>query len=142
MYKVKDDGVFYDFGIACYYDIWRNINDIYNKIKPPSEKPKSVGYVFDEDRSVKWNREQVELYNNDLAAEREEAYRVRRESLSNLDDAVIEYMHEYEAKSDTPIEVLRTVLTYARMAHEDEYWNYLGQYLEFAEAVIEAAKDI
>lgn len=142
MYKVNTDtGVLSDFYIMCYHDIYDNLNDIYRKIEIPSEKPKPEGYVFDEDRSVKWNREQVTLYNTDIAAARKEAYEVRNESLRNLDKAVVDYMMKYEACSDTPRVVVERVLRQAQADHDDEWWNYLGRYLDFAEAVLEAATE-
>ena len=142
MYKIDKNGAFYDFGIFCYHDIYSNLEDIYAKIEIPNERPKSITYVFDEEQSVKWNREQVELYNAGLAAARKGAYELRNESLRNLDKAVVNYMVENEASSDTPRAIVELVLRRAQADHDDEWWNYLGRYLDFAEAVLKAAQEV
>lgn len=143
MSKVNEDtGVITDFYIICYADIYDSINTIYREIKIPDEKFKPEGYVFDEDRSVKWNREQVELYNADIRAARDKAYAARNESLRNLDEAVIDYLAEYEAYADTPREVIASALKRAQADYDDEWWNYLGRYLDFAEDVIRVFKEV
>ena len=50
-----------------------NIEDLYNAIHltTPKKRMYSDGYVFDENKSVKWNKEQVEIKNAEYEAERE-----------------------------------------------------------------------
>lgn len=52
-----------------------NIEDLYNAMHrsvTPKTRRYSDGYVFDEDKSVKWNREQVEIKNAEYEAERKQ----------------------------------------------------------------------
>ena len=141
MFKVREDGVFYDFGISCYHDIYKCLESIYNEIKMPIESSKRDNYVFDEDRSVRWNREQVAQYNATLKAKIESVARIRGESLRNLDSDIIEYMMEYEADTSTPRKVVEKVLSAAQANHDDDWWNYLSTYLSFAETIMEAMKE-
>lgn len=141
MFKVREDGVFYDFGISCYYDIYKCLESIYNEIKMPIESTKRDNYVFDEDRSVRWNREQVAQYNAALKAKKESIDRIRAESLRNLDLDIIEYMLEYEANASTPRRVIEKVLVAAQTDHDDDWWNYLSTYLSFAETIIEVMRE-
>jgi hypothetical protein len=128
-----------DFYIMCYHDIYEALVDIDKKIVIPHVAPKSITYVFDEEKSVRWNREQVELYNKQNAELRREAVEVRAQSHRNLDKAVVDYMVEYEAKGTTPRNVVELVVSRVQKDHEDDWWNYLSDYLDFAEDTIEAA---
>ena len=124
-----------DFSIVCYQDIYESLQDIYKKIKIPSTDSLPSTHVFDEDKSVKWNREQVELYNKKSKDLRNEAIELRNQSLRNLNEATINYLAKYEAQSDTPRAVIEAVLRRAQLDHEDEWWNYLSRYLDFAEII-------
>lgn len=55
-------------------DIWRNIQDEFETMQKISCVPKNIrqlptNYIFDEDQSVKWNREQVERNNAEYLKE-------------------------------------------------------------------------
>ena len=129
-----------DFHIMCYHDIFNELVDIEKKIVVPSAAPKSITYVFDEEKSVRWNREQVEAYNQKAAELRREAVERRAQSRRNLDEAVADYMMEYEAADTTPRAVIKEVIAVAKAKHDD--WHlYLGDYLEFAETILEVMKE-
>lgn len=130
-----------DFHIVCYHDISEEVLDIYKRIPVPNQAPKSITYVFDEEKSVRWNREQVEAYNLKASELRREAVELRAQSLRNLNQAVIEYMLEYEALDTTPKTVVECVLARAQKDHDDDWWNYLSDYLEFAEDILESIKE-
>ena len=129
-----------DFCIMCYHDIFEAIVNIDKEIVIPHSSPKSITYVFDEEKSVRWNREQVELYNKQAAEERREAVECRAQSLRNLDEAIVNYMMEYEATSSTPRAVIKEVIARAKADHDDDWHNYLGDYLDFAETILEVIK--
>ena len=130
-----------EFYIMCYHDIYEALVDIEKQIKVPAAAPKSITHVFDEGKSVRWNREQVEIYNKELSEARKAAVEIRAQSLRNLDEAIIDYMMEYEAKSSTPRAVVKEVLVRARADHDDDWWNYLPGYLEFAETILEVVRE-
>jgi hypothetical protein len=129
-----------EFHIMCYNDIFEALVDIDKKIIIPYTAPKSITYVFDEEKSVRWNREQVEIYNKELSEARKVAVECRAQSLRNLDKAIIDYMVEYEANSDTPRVVIEKVVARAQQDHDD-WHNYLGDYLDFAEDILSISKE-
>ena len=130
-----------DFYITCPHDIYNELVDIEKQIPLPGGKPKPITHVFDEEKSVKWNREQVEAYNKKTAELRREAVECRAQSHRNLDKAVVNYMVEYEADSDTPRAVVEKVVARAQQDHDDDWWNYLSDYLEFAEDILDTIKE-
>ncbi len=130
-----------DFYIMCYHDIYEALMDIEKKIPVPTTAPKSITHVFDEEQSVSWNREQVELFNKQASEARRAAVECRAKSRRNLDKVIVDYMVEYEANSDTPKAIVEKVLARAQQDHDDDWWNYLSDYLDFAEAILEAIKE-
>lgn len=76
---------------------WEEIEKIWDTIqwmitRPNTHSPRPIDYVFDEDKSVKWNREQVVLYNKDLE-------RIARE----LNDRLEVLQSKYKKKLDQRI---------------------------------------
>jgi LPS sulfotransferase NodH len=129
------------FYIMCYNDISGEVRDIEKKIPIPSLTPKPANYVFDEDQTVRWNREQVDIYNQKNSELRREAVELRAQSYRNLDKAVVDYMVEYEALDTTPRAVVEKVVARTQQDHDDDWWNYLSEYLEFAEEILSVIKE-
>lgn len=130
-----------NFYIMCYNDISGEIRDIEKKIPIPSLAPKPANYVFDEDQTVRWNREQVDIYNQKNSELRREAVELRAQSYRNLDKAVVDYMMQYEALDTTPRSVVEKVVARTQQDHDDDWWNYLSEYLEFAEDILSVIKE-
>lgn len=130
-----------NFYIMCYHDISGEIRDIEKKIPIPALASKPSTYVFDENQTVRWNREQVELYNQKNAELRREAVELRAQSYKNLEKAVVDYMMEYEALATTPRTVVEKVVARTKQDHDDDWWNYLSEYLDFAEEILEVLKE-
>lgn len=130
-----------EFGIMCYNDISSEVRDIEKKIPMPSLAPKPANYIFDENQTVRWNREQVDIYNQRNSELRREAVELRAQSYRNLDEAVVDYMAEYEALATTPRCVIEKVVARTQQDHDDDRWNYLSEYLEFAEDILSVIKE-
>jgi LPS sulfotransferase NodH len=129
------------FYIMCYNDIPGEVRDIEKKIPIPSLATKPANYVFDEDQTVRWNREQVDIYNQKNSELRREAVELRAQSYRNLDKAVVDYMVKYEALDTTPRSVVEKVVARTQQDHDDDWWNYLSEYLEFAEDILSVIKE-
>ena len=129
-----------EFSIRRYSDISKEIRDIEKKIPIPPLDKKPANYVFDESQAVRWNREQVDIYNHKNSELRREARDLRIQSYRNLDKAVVNYMVEYEALETTPRSVIEKVVAHAKQDY-DEWWNYLSRYLEFAEDILSVIKE-
>ena len=83
----------------------------YNKAKSfpttTAEKPKPEGYIFDEDKSVKWNREELERYNENIRAERNRLRAAYYEALQNAELDIIAFLHsEWPVFSESKISKL------------------------------------
>ena len=129
-----------EFNIRRYSDISKEIRDIEKKIPIPLLDKKSANYVFDESQTVRWNRKQVDIYNQKNSELCREARDLRIQSYRNLDKAVVNYMAGYEALESTPRSVIEKVVTHAKQNY-DEWWNYLSRYLEFAEDILSVIKE-
>ena len=130
-----------DFYIMCYHDIYEAVVDIDKKITIPHVAPKPITHVFDEEKSVRWNREQVDIFNKQASDARKKAVECRAKSHKNLAKAVVDYMVEFEAKSDTSRAIVEKVVARAQSDHDDDWWNYLSDYLDFAEDILSVIKE-
>jgi hypothetical protein len=50
-------------------------------------------------------------------------------------------MVKYEALDTTPRSVVEKVVTRTKQDHDDDWWNYLSEYLEFAEDILSVIKE-
>lgn len=66
------DNIFNGYKINSCRDIERLRNDVYKRYPYVHEIPLRKDHVIDEDMSVKWNREAVELHNKEIIARRKE----------------------------------------------------------------------
>lgn len=130
-----------NFNIGCYNDIYMEEINIEKKLPMPVLATKPANYVFDENQTVRWNREQVDLYNQKNSELRREIVELRAQSYQNLNKAVVDYMVEYEALNTTPRVVIEKVVARAKQDHYDEWWNYLSDYLDFAEDILSATEE-
>lgn len=76
-----------------------NIENLYNATHrsiTPKTRRYSDGYVFDEDKSVKWNKEQVEIKNAEYEAERKRLIKEQDDIIQKIcDDMAEDILDEY-----------------------------------------------
>lgn len=76
-----------------------NIENLYNAMHlsaTPKKRRYSDGYVFDEDKSVKWNKEQVEIKNAEYEAERKRLVKEQDNIIQKIcDDIAKDILDEY-----------------------------------------------
>lgn len=76
-----------------------NIENLYDAMHcsiAPKTRRYSDGYVFDEDKSVKWNKEQVEIKNAEYEAERERLIKEQDNIIQKIcDDMAKDILDEY-----------------------------------------------
>ena len=76
-----------------------NIENLYNAMHlsaTPKKRQYSDGYVFDEDKSVKWNKEQVEIKNAEYEAERKRLVKEQDNIIQKIcDDMAKDILDEY-----------------------------------------------
>ena len=114
--------------------------EVFNKYKAainhstiPELKKYKEGYIFDEDKSVKWNKEEVVRRNEDY---KDEAIRLRKENAllqKEADDAAIEYLLEYSSTVKN-----RNAMSYLLgFAFEQKHHNGYVDVIEFAEELVD-----
>jgi predicted nucleic acid-binding Zn-ribbon protein len=111
---------------------------IYKVFRVPNTTKYRVDHVFDEEKSVRWNREEVERQNQAIDDERKAAYAARNAAIKELDEAVVKYITETTHLNE---KLAEKVLYAVQRDHEDNWWNYVDDLADFTEAVIEAWKE-
>lgn len=78
----------------------------------------SPSHIFDEEQSVRWNREQVQIRNAELMAEADRISEIKRNAIKEANQDVINYLHK---ETNTPVHILRKVFDYVRYDLLDDY---------------------
>lgn len=122
-----------NFNITSSRDIYNALERIDREFYVPPQTKFEVGHVFDEDKSVRWNREEAVRRNQEIADIKKQAREFRVQSCANLDEAIINYiMTEADyTQHFTRLEAL-AILRGARYLHNDEWWHYLDEMIEVA----------
>jgi hypothetical protein len=136
-----DTGAMTDFIIEDVNEIPGALETICNMYPYIYEGKKPEGFVFDEDKSVKWNREQVELFNKNLDADREKNRKLRYISKVNLDKAVVDYILKYETSTNMSRAIANGLLAKIKSEHDDCWWHWISSYVEFADFIIDTLKE-
>ena len=137
----SDTGAMTDFIIEDVTEIPGALETICNMYPYTFESKKPEGFVFDEDKSVKWNREQVELFNKNLDADREKNRKLRYISKVNLDKAVVDYILKYETSTNMSRAIANGLLAKIKLEHDDCWWHWISSYVEFADFIIDTLKE-
>ena len=126
-----------EFNIHCPYDIFEAEYAVERmdsgwKLKRDLIKPDD--YVWDENLSVKENRECTKQYNESILENAKELDSKKIEARNELRKAVLKYiMEEYDVT-----EILADVVwTWCCIHHEDEAHNYIGDAMELVDSVME-----
>lgn len=86
------NNIFNGYEINSDRDIERHRNDVYKKYPYVMEQPVKKDYVFDENQSVKWNREQVEKHNNDINIRKKYRQSMIYQELHQIQIATVQYI--------------------------------------------------
>lgn len=81
------------------YDKYSKVIQKYEKASDmpttPKERTYSANHIFDEDKSVKWNREEVVRRNEQIKNDRESLQNARFRAIREAEDDIIEYLSDY-----------------------------------------------
>lgn len=126
------------FKIEMQEDIHECYLEIYNKYKIPRRIQYLESHVFDEEKSVRWNREEVVRQNQLIDDAVATAVAERAAALDRLDEAVVKYI-----MGDTSLneKLARKVLEAAKNDHYDNWWDYIDDLAFYTESVINAWKE-
>lgn len=80
------------------YDKYSKVIQKYEKASDmpttPKERTYSANHIFDEDKSVKWNREEVVRRNEQIKNDRESLQNARFKAIREAEDDIIEYLSD------------------------------------------------
>lgn len=105
-----------------------------------SKEKKKEDYVWDEDLTIRQNREKTIQYNNDIEEEIKKRQAEFSESLENLNNAVIDYIMEEFKYSDVKINrrQAQIIWNFCKIEHEDDAQNWISTMTEFVGNLLEA----
>lgn len=134
MYKIQK--------ITCSHDIYEEtlfIEKNFNNWWGLSTDKKPENYIWDEDKTVRQNKEQTAKYNAEIDAEIEKRKHEYSEANKALRDAIIDYII-----ADCNIKCSRAqaevIWSYCLMQHGDDPHNYIDDVIALFEKLMEADK--
>ena len=77
-----------------YEKIIKQYDEARNMPTRPAEKTYSANHIFDEDKSVKWNREEVIRRNEQIKNDRESLITARYLAIMKAEDNIVDYLSE------------------------------------------------
>lgn len=101
--------------LKSWEEVWADLDAAYSLPMFPDCKNLKYGYVFDEEKSVKWNAEQVEKYNS---ARNKEAFELQQSRNIAINEAVDEICKLIVIEFYNKINVEQARVIYD-MAYED-----------------------
>lgn len=117
-----------DFTITSGSDIMHALRDIDRKFYVATCKKYSSDHIFDENQTVKWNREEAARRNKEILEDFTRTREMKFESLKNLDRAIINYiMKDSIWECDFTEAEANAILQAAKEHHSDEWWNWLDE---------------
>jgi hypothetical protein len=126
------------FEINSGYEITLAIDRIHKEVVIPFEHKFKDGHVFDENKSVKWNREEVVRQNALIDQRRKDAYEHRNRLYTELHNAAIHYvMCDLDASGKKiSDEDANKIISYAKKEHDNEWGSYLDSLLDFLAEIL------
>lgn len=126
-----------EFNIRCPHDIYEAewaIEKMDSGWKLRRNLLKPHDYIWDENWTVKTNREYTKQYNETILKEAEDLDNKQKEARKKFRKAVLNYiMEEYDVT-----EILADIVyTWCCIHHEDEAYNYIGDAMELVDSVME-----
>ena len=126
-----------EFNICCPHDINEaeiSVEQMDSGWKLKRDLIKPDDYVWDENMSVKANREYTKQYNETIVENAKDLDNKKIEARNALRKAVLNYiMEEYDVT-----EILADVVwTWCCVHHEDEAHNYISDAMELVDSVME-----
>lgn len=128
-----------------YESTYKNLVDLEGELASlPSTSIKKFpdNFIFDEDKTVKWNREEVKRRNSDIASEKEKIKQRARDIISEARDEIIHYLMDDYGFTEKVASVI------FKKAEEDghscgfcEVLSYANSYGDFTQDLFDAEKE-
>ena len=94
-----------------YEDVVEKYNKAFALPNRIRAKKYDESHIFDEEQSVRWNREQVKIKNEELMTESNRISEIKRNAIKEATEDVINYLHQ---ETNTPVHILRKLFDYVR----------------------------
>lgn len=100
---------------------------------------KSENYIWDEDLTVRKNKELTHQYNDAINAKIKEYQEAKVAYYEQMNKAITEFIVEETKYNNIMLTEAQAQIVWQRVwhDHEDEPWVYLSQYIDFAIAILE-----
>ena len=120
----------------------RDILDYIKKIE--EEYPRTTckliapGHVFDDEQSVRWNREERERQNAAIIEEHRQRDEARKEANRLLEEAIIEYVMNYPLGFKFCRKAAERIIQEAREQRDGCWYEWLDDFIDFAADVYQS----
>lgn len=101
-----------------YEAVVKNYNEALALPEQRTVRQYSPSHIFNEENSVRWNREQVQIRNAELMAEAERISAIKHNAMKEATEDVINYLYQ---ETNTPVNILRKLFDYVRYNVLDDY---------------------
>lgn len=118
-----------------------NNNEYRSKIEYPKEKKLNENHIFDENQTVKWNRDEVNRYNESIDKQLQEYDNSEHSGNNNFQEDVIAYLiEEYGFNKEMASKVFYKAYEDGHSCGYSEVLTYAMDYGEFVDEVIKLKK--
>lgn len=106
-----------------------------NELPTRSAKRKYVdSHVFDEEKSVRWNREQVAINNAEADEQSRQMVERKRAAIQTAEDNIIKYLQQETGVDPT---ILRKLYNYIKVEIFDDGFHYTDKHIDTVEEICE-----
>ena len=129
------------FKLTCGEDIANARKSIYSANPAPDKKKFPENHVFDEEKSVRWNREEVVRRNSEIENRIAQHRWDVHHSEVNLRNSVLDYIVDYFRVGDSWVEkfdrgAADAIWSRVQSTHDDDDYLYLDEYLDLIDTVL------
>lgn len=128
--------------ITCAHDIYeetRHIEKYFNTYHSIRRNKKPDNYIWDEDKTIRQNKELTAQYNAEIDAEIKKCQDAYNSMLALLNKHIYEYIID-NCNVKCSEKQAEIIWNYCETQHEDEPHNYVDDVIELFEKLMEADK--
>lgn len=132
MRKVTKPGTKEQLNPVSFESLQRMMDEVNHlSCKPgPEFKKVAVGTILDEDKSVRWNREEVERIREEYTEEVKRLNRERNKKYTEVIEQIVEFISEETGLSNEKAKILWEFTYGHHHAYGDTLFNYLEEYCD------------
>lgn len=118
-----------------------NRDEYRSKVEYPTEKRVSESHVFNEEKSVKWNREEVERYNNAIYEQKMACHNSERAGYEEFTSDITSYLfYAYGFNAAMASKIYSKAYDRGHSSGYNNILEYVDEYADFAKDMIDLSK--